>query len=84
MKRPLLSFQDLYERWRAGRCGQGRSLNQIAFRRLYDRYRHREFYRRNTERRRQQRIESHQRLGKAHRYLVELNRAESSQVRCVP
>ena len=77
MKRPLASFADVYERWVSGRCGQGRPPSARAFRRLYDRFRHREFYRRNAERRRQQRLDSKKRLGKAHRYLTELRRSAS-------
>jgi len=33
---------------------------------------HREYYRRNIERRRLQKLKSKRRLGKAHRYLLEL------------
>jgi hypothetical protein len=77
MKRPLLSFEDLYERWSTGRCGRGRPPSRVGFRRLYDRWRHREYYRRNTEWRRQQRLESQRALGKAHRYVTELRRSET-------
>jgi hypothetical protein len=45
-----------------------------SFQELYERWRQREYYRRNTIRRRQQRIESKRRLGKAHRYIQELRR----------
>lgn len=38
----------------------------------------REYYRRNAERRRQQRLDSKRRLGKAHRYLTELRRETST------
>ncbi len=76
MKRPLASFADVYDRWVKGQCGRGRPPSAKAFRRLYDRWRHRAFYRRNAERRRQQRLDSKKRLGKAHRYLLELRRQE--------
>lgn len=33
---------------------------------------HREHYRKNAEKRRQQRLESHQRLGLAHKYIIQM------------
>lgn len=38
---------------------------------------HRSYYWRNVERRRRQKVNSKQRLGKAHRYLRELQREEA-------
>lgn len=58
MKRPLSSLADVYERWISGRCGKGRPPSAIALRRLYDRWRQREYYRNNIGRRRLQRRES--------------------------
>jgi hypothetical protein len=46
----------------------------ISFSQLYERFRARDYYRRNIVRRRQQRVESKRRLGKAHRYVLELRR----------
>jgi len=49
--------------------GQTSALNRREY--------HREYYWRNAELRRRQKLDSKQRLGKAHRYLLEMRRQSS-------